>query len=326
LFKYFLNSKSQLQLLTLIPLGILFGILVWLQKFTFHTSTSDGILFNFILSFIEESLLMGKIITYVSVVGSGFLFNEIFKSYSILPRRNYTLLLIWMILVVAFPTLWSLSSQLLAFTMVIYAFFLLYRAALEDFQIRDLITVSFLFSIASLIYRPFIGYLLFLPIALVVLRQFNFKFFLIILIIFSIPYFYLWVYFLFFGEPLTIFTLFDFNIFHPALNIDLFKDYHFAVPLVMTGFLFLYSFVKTIGSLAKKLIQIRTILTLTIAYFFFTIFLISVSPSDIGFNIYLLMAPASGIIAVGLLELKPTWLLDVYLALIIFSSVLLTFF
>ena len=235
-------------------------------------------------------------------------------------------MLIWMILVIAFPMLWSISPQLLAFTVVIYASFHLFRAAIEDLQIRDLITISFLFSIASLIYKPFVGYVLFLPLALMILRQFSFRFFLIILIIYAIPYFYLWVFFFFFGESGYITGLFDFDVFYPVLNIELLSDYHFTIPLLTGGLLFVYSLIQTIGNLAKKLIHIRIILSLLIAYFLFTVLLISVSPADSGYNIYLLIVPVSGIMAVGLSEIKTSWILDVYLLFYIITSVLLIFF
>ena len=297
-----------------------------IQDFSFHSSGSDGILYTFVLSLIKGNLLIGKIITFVSLLGSGFLMNELFKIYSIMPRRNYTLMLVWMILVIAFPMLWSISPQLLAFTVVIYASFLLFRAAIEDLQIRDLITISFLFSIASLIYKPFLGYVLFLPLALMILRQFNLRYFLIILIIYAIPYFYLWVFFFFFGESGYIAGLFDFDVFYPVLNTELLSDYHFTIPLLTGGLLFIYSLIQTIGNLAKKLIHIRIILSLLIAYFLFTVLLISISPSDFGYNIYLLIVPVSGIMAVGLSEIKASWILDIYLLFYIVTSVLLIFF
>lgn len=259
-------------------------------------------------------------------MGSGFLLNELFKKYSILPRRNFLILLIWLIIGFSLPSIWDLNPQLIAFILFIYSFYLLFESATGDLQSRDLITVSLMFSISSLIYKPFIAYVFFLPLALLILRQLNFKFILISITIYSVPYLFFWVYLLYFGNPESIVRLFHFEVSHPYFSITILKDYHNTIPLILGGLLFIFSLVKSFGNMSKKLIHIRIIAYLMITYFIFTLILISILPAENLFNFYLLFAPITGIIAMGIMELKTTWILDIYLLIYIIISILLLYF
>ena len=283
-------------------------------------SASDGLLYNFIIYFIGSSIIISQIFTFFPLLFIGIFLNELYKKFALLPRNNFSILFAYLLILCAFPELWNLSSQLLGFLTLLYAIFLLFEASLQEFKIPDLINLAILFSLSSLIYKPLYILVIYLPIALLSLRQFKFKLILITLLMWSLPYIYLYVYYFLIGNNLTFKSIFatellNFHFKYETLNINN------LISSIFTLILFLLSIWKVINNYANRLIHIRSIISLTIAFLLITTYITFFSKAANSINIILLIPSISAIIGIGLQYFKKTLYLDIIFSIYIISSV-----
>lgn len=326
MFYFFLNNKLRGQLSFILLLTAVFAAMFFSKEIIVYNSQADGPLFILISKLLNGNTLTIKIVSFFILTGSGILLNELFKVFGFLPRKNYTFFLIWLILIIAFPLLWQINALMLSAVIFIYIFLLLFKAATENLETKDLISISLLFSLTSLIYKPLIFSVLFIPFALIILRQLNVKTLLASIVSFSLPYLWLWAYVFVTDKNTSIENYIILNGLDNHWSLAIIKNYRFLIPLLFTAVLFLFSFGKIATSINGKLIQIRIIYSLLIFYLLFILIIIFISPADNAHGLFLTFLPVSAITATGLLDTKKPLITDIYLGLFVLLSVFIFYF
>ncbi len=257
-----------------------------------------------------QSLLV--YIVYIVLIGlEGFLLQFIVSYYNLVPRNNFTVLIVWLILIFSNPTLSSINPVLIAAIISTWALFRLLSIGDKDNPIPNLYTAGFLFSFSSFIYGNMLWFLGFLIISLLVLSVFKAHELVVSLIAYATPYIFLFSYGFVFDQEYILWDQFHFNIGNwsffdngPQLWISI------STSLLITGFS-IFAISKVMLQLFSKLIQIRKY-TSTI----FTMLLASVAIQFLSgpwwfSHPVLIFIPLSILIAIFLSEQKRTLYYDI---------------
>lgn len=314
-----LNLKIQWQLIVL-----LFLLTEWLFiKFNstpvIIQSTYSGPIYSSDFLIIFKNSVIYQLFTIVLPLLFGIALNEIMKYFKAIPRNNFVILIVWVGLMILFPGISYVSPQLFITPLFIYGLVLLMNFINEEIQIKNLISLSFLFSIISLIYWPFIWFIIFLPIGIVILRSFNFRFLMVIITSFIVPYLYVFTYYYLTDsifEINNIFKIISQVFYSNAIN---YLSVDQIISLIFLLIIITVSVFINLSNINSQLIQIRRIISLLIV---FLLFVISVSLFFIGElseNMIILAIPSSILITLGALELRSikVFLIIVFIFMII---------
>ncbi len=319
MFKSFIKGNVAIQLLFIALASLFFATLQVSKNSTPFTLTDGGSIYYAFISLIDHSPLIVRILSITLIISYGYFFNEILKVYQLIPRRNYLVFFIWIILMGAFPDQWVLSPQLVSTFFILMSIYTLFKVNGQDKEdLPGLMNYALLTGIASLFYRPLIWFIVLLIISLLIIRQMNFRNLLIVLSGFLLP----WVYLLvaaFFNNSITQFlhnTWLDFSIFkfHALDAVDL----KHIVLLGILALLFIYSFIISIQNVQNKLIHIRSGHSIIILLFLVSLLnVFGVSKGNSQW-ITLILLPASAIFALHFNDLKKTFVMDmVWVALMV---------
>lgn len=267
-------------------------------------SANGGPLYSLLSYLMESNAVVNQLFTLLVPMLSGILLNELYKLYRVIPRRSFIILIIWMALISSFPGMWQFCPQMLSIPLIIWGLFGLFRMVNDEPKIRDLISVAFVFSLASLIFFPLIWILIFLPLGIAVLRNFNFRFFMVITISFIVPYLYLAAYYFFIDKPELILDLW--NVIIPSIGFSLNSLLHAVdlLPVVYLTILLIISMFSVLNNYNSQLIQIRRLISLTILFLIFVILLTLLYFGDFKQDINFIALPVSVLIALGVVEIK----------------------
>ena len=175
-------------------------LVLWAQAFFPHPFIAESgsvpllDFFNGILTKIPDFLQVILVIGFISL--EAIYLNNIFNRHEVLDKNSYLPAFMYILMM-------SLCASLLRFHPVILVNLLLLGALDKTFALFKqespvslLFDSCFLISIASLVYFPAVTMFILFLLALAILRHFSIREWLIAIIGFSLPYFFLSVYFL----------------------------------------------------------------------------------------------------------------------------------
>ncbi len=320
MFKHFINSSLRGQLPVLSLLGASLFYLTFGSQTALYYSPMQGPLYSLATNLIKDNITVVRLLTLALLLGNGLLFNELFKLFRIMPRRNFTILFFWLYYLLCFPVYLAFTPQLFASVLMLYAIFLFFKFSSEESQIRDLISINLIFSFAALIYRPLMFYVIFVPIALMLLRRFGLRYFVVSVLSFALPFLYLWTWYFIKDEGSKFQLLFDFRFTDLESLTAPFHDYRFAIPFAGSALIFFAGFQKVLFSIQSKLIQTRIIVSFIMGFLLFNLLLVIFFPVEVKYSLFLLFFPSVAIQSMGFMELKKGWLLDVVLGVFLIVS------
>jgi hypothetical protein len=156
----------------------------------------DNYIFNIIIKFLESfggSPFVYSLLAFILVFTQATLLNRIGNSLKLLPRSNFLIGMSY-ILITSLVHEWNLfSAPLLVNSLLIWIWYRLTNIYNHHNPKTAIFNVSMLVGILPLIYSPSVAFLLLLAFALIVTRPFRITEWLVALLGFTTPYYFLFV-------------------------------------------------------------------------------------------------------------------------------------
>jgi Family of unknown function (DUF6427) len=254
-----------------IALIILAGVLLWLPALYIHPAPVRAVhmpLFGFVDEFTGAFPRLSQIIALALLLGEAFLLNYIVYQHQLLTKKSWLPALLTVVLGSSTGDLLQLTPPLLALLPMLLALHLLAGTYRMDTAFASVFNAGLLISIAGLIYLPAVLFLLFAFAALVLLRPFIWREWIILLFGFLLPWIYTAAWF-FWNDTLQVF--FIQTVLEPVRHRDFFlKLPAEAYPLAgITALLLLTAMTRFISGSGTATLKTKKGITL-MNWFLFT--------------------------------------------------------
>ena len=176
-----------------IALIVLAGVLLWVPALYIVPAQVRAVhmpLFGFVNEFIAAFPRLSQVAGLVLLLGEAFLLNYIIQQHQLLTKKSWLPALLTVVLGSSTGDLLQLSAPLLALLPLLLALHLLAGTYRMDTAFGSVFNSGVLISVAGLIYLPAAVFLLFAFAALVLLRPFIWREWIILLFGFLLPWIY----------------------------------------------------------------------------------------------------------------------------------------
>jgi hypothetical protein len=196
---------------------------------------------------ILASIIMG----YIQVV----LFFGMIRKFGLTNDQSLISAYIYITLTGLYPGMIIISPASISFFILILAIYNLFRTYDIEFPLQKFFFVSLYIGISSLLYSPMCVFLVFLIIVLPALKTPSLREFLIIIIGFIIPFYFLGLYFFMTDQMGLYIQLILDNVPESLFYLDVIYQYYLP-PLVFVGILFLMAFLRYFMQTGSRTIRI----------------------------------------------------------------------
>jgi hypothetical protein len=315
-------------------LAVITGLLrlVYLYNLSTDITQPFGELFNRLLVpplyhlKINSSLNVG--IASVVILAQALLLNRIVNQHNLLSKQTYLPALFYVVLCSSLTVFLTLSLPLLCNFVLLYIF----NKLLLSYKLTDAIAVffdmGFIIGLATILYFPLIGLLLFIWCCQIILRPFYWREWMASIIAFLLAMFFLAVYY-FHNDKLINFI----DIWHP-FNIPLklfvnirYNQYLVLLPIVAALFL---GFVSLRSNFFKSFVMVRKGFLVLFLLTIIIIFSYYLSPDFAITHFIMLGIPLCVLLAYYFLYAKRKWIYEslffIILAFILYFQIGITVF
>lgn len=210
-------------------------------------------LLNIDLSLIPRNylILLSIVMAYIQIV----LFFGMIRKYGLTNDQSLISAFIYITLTGFYPGMIIISPSSISFFILIFAIYNLFLTYDIEFPLQKFFFVSLYIGIGSLYYAPLCIFLLFLIVALPALKTPTIREFLIIIIGFLLPFYFLALYFVMTDHIQTFYQMILENI-PGSYNIQFEGNILLMIPLIYAVILFLLSFMKYFFQSGSRTIRI----------------------------------------------------------------------
>ncbi|MEO5684968.1 MAG: hypothetical protein ABIQ88_20155 [Chitinophagaceae bacterium] len=267
----------------------------------------DNYIFNIIVRFLEPfagtGSLLFAVLAFVLLFTQATLLNRIGNSLKLLPKANFLIGMSY-ILVTSLVHEWNLfSAPLLVNSLLIWIWYRLTNLYNHNSPKTAIFNVSMLVGILPLIYSPAVVFLLLLMFALILTRPFRVTEWLVALLGFTTPYYFLFV-ILFLANQWNWQKIIPNISFHlPRLPASLWITG--GIIFMVVPFLIGAWYVQT--NLGKMLIQMRKSWTLLLMLLMVSVLIILLNPGNNYLHWLLVVVPLSIFHAAAYYYLSGRW-------------------
>ncbi len=272
---------------------IFFGALLWLHSFIDPGYAVD-IAFAFKMplyylytAYLAKSMAVSVIMAFVLLLLQAFWLNQLNKKYILLPNQSYMPALFLVLLVGSYMPLHFSHPAILGAFFLVIAVDNLFKTYREHGQWLRFFDASLLISLASLFYIKMVYFILLIWIAMLVLRPFRGREWLVSLIGFATPYFFVLTYFYVFEHNLT----YKFNLFLDYLfsqvNFPILPNYY-IIYFAFVALLLIVASLQMLRVFNTRKVRIRRYFMVFFWMFFITVVLFGLQ--QIRFEAFLVLA------------------------------------
>ncbi len=248
------------------------------EKYAAHEG--DNYIFNIIVKFLEpvtsNAPVIFSILAFLLLFTQATLLNRIANSLKLLPRSNYLVGMSY-ILITSLVHEWNLfSAPLLVNSLLIWTWYRMTNLYNHNSPKTAIFNISMLVGILPLIYSPAVVFLALLMFALVLTRPFRITEWLVALLGFTTPYYFLFV-------VLYLTNQWNWSKIIPVISFHLPR---LSSSIWVTGGIIFMVLPFLIGSyyvqnnLSKMLIQVRKSWSLLLALLIVSVLIILVNPGN----------------------------------------------
>jgi len=285
--------------LPLVLASIIFiGILLWLKSFVGWASTPISFeinqmpLYTFLHNLLINNLFFYKLVGFIVMILCSLYLIQLNSKHILIKNRTYLPALIFILLTSSQNMLHGLNPAV--FSAIFLAFTLNYIFGSYDIQkpYNNFFLSGFFVAIASLFYLPSVIFLLLVFISIIILRSFNFRNWIISIIGFITPWYFVFMYHFLVNDNLyAIPNLIEAT--WAQSKVDLPHGIIFYMFLGVSGLLLLISLLHLIGSLSTQKINVRKFHSILLWFTIISGILLSYSPTRSIEVIYIAAVPIS---------------------------------
>jgi len=284
------KQKTPANILLLLIFGLLIKLPMFLHPYLPTIQPKDGVLFHSILKFLEPAGKSTPIIypalTFILLFTQAITLTRLINEYRMMNRTNYLAAMAYL-LITSFFAEWNyFSAPLLINTLVIFILGWLFKIYNHPKGKGIVFNTGLAIGISSFIFFPSVTFVIWILLALMIMRPFNINEWLLCLLGITTPYYFYAIY-LFFTNQLKVKNIL------PYLTVQLPSlQQSFWLPasalLLMVPFLTGGYFVQ--DNLRRMLIQVRKGWSIVLIYLLVAIFVPFVNSSNT-FENWIMAAP-----------------------------------
>lgn len=262
-----------------------------------------------------------NVFTFIIILIQSILLVQFNKKYILINYRTYLPAFFYILIASSFIQLQRLNPVIIGALFVYFAIDYLFGTYRSEYALNKLYLAGFFISIASLFWAPFATLFILIWISLTVLRPFIGREWLVSLLGFITPYFFIIVYYFVFSEN-YLHTFFDIFLSNFVL-IKHFYHLHFSYYIFysLLSILIIIASFNIVRNLQKKKIKTRKFYLIN-WWLFMMGLLLFVLFKNIKYEIvYLLAIPVSYLLTDYFYSIKRNWTINVITILLIGSIV-----
>lgn len=274
------KQKSPGNAFILLIYGLFLKFPFLLHPESYAANEGDNYIFNVIINFLrpvtDKALVVYPILAFLLLFSQATLLNRISNSLKLLPRHNYLVGMSYL-LVTSLVHEWNLfSAPLLVNSLLIWIWYRMTNLYNHNSPKTAIFNISMLLGILPLIYSPAVIFLLLMMFALILTRPFIITEWLVALLGFTTPYYFLFV-------VLYLSNQWNWSKIIPVISFHLPK---LPASLWVTGGIIFMVLPFLIGSyyvqnnLSKMLIQVRKSWSMLLVLLIVTVLIILVNPGN----------------------------------------------
>jgi hypothetical protein len=274
------KQKSPGNAFILLIYGLFLKFPFFLHPESYAANEGDNYIFNVIIDFLRpatsKATIIFPVLAFALLFTQATLLNRISNSLKLLPRNNYLVGMSYM-LVTSLVHEWNLfSAPLLVNSLLIWIWYRMTNLYNHNSPKTAIFNISMLLGILPLIYSPAVVFLLLMMFALILTRPFHITEWLVALLGFTTPYYFLFV-------VLYLSNQWDWSKIIPVISFHLPK---LPTSLWVTGGIIFMVLPFLIGSyyvqnnLSKMLIQVRKSWSMLLVLLIVTVLIILVNPGN----------------------------------------------
>lgn len=318
----FLKGNQPLVLVFILVIG--FGF--WFHSFkdpigmAFPDDNFPMPLAKLLYSMLGKHTFGANVIAFILVMVQGLLLILFNKRYIIINQRTFLPAFFYVLIVSAFAPIQRISSVIIGLFFIYLAVFYIFSIYRKDFALNKLYFASLFISFGTLFWAPYALFFIVLLVSLILLRPFVGREWIVSLIGFLTPFFFVFVYYFVFKEI-------ELNSFVETVNYNFvlvkeFKFLHFAYYIfygIIVCLIVIASF-TILNNYQKKKIMVRKFFTLN--WWFFIIYLIAfVMLRNMSYEIvYVISMPISFLLADYFYMNKNERFLNISVVLLLLSA------
>lgn len=304
----------------------------WFTGYLFADSTISSPDFGFyfykiINEYFAAHRLFEVFIGIFLVSAQAIILNRIFNQNDFYERNIFLPSLLYIVLMSSAPNSYFVTPLLVANTFLIIGFSYIYKLRRQIDAKSTIFKTAFYLGIASCFYPPYTLYIITVFVALLIIRPFVMREYIISLVGFFIP----WCYLLSFtyinkgGIYLEFINELQFN---NSISLKYFESNVYIKTLLISflGIILLHGFFTWMQSLQMSSLRFKRLNQLNISFFIlgFILSILEIFIIDINFNILVLALPLTLILPFGLTEAKnktfPSFLWYLFIILILINT------
>jgi hypothetical protein len=200
------RQKNTTNALVLLVYALVLKFSIFLHPYIPILHNEDNYLYRFILrainSLFNQSPLPFGILTFLLQFTQATLFNTICNYHKILPKPNFLPGMSYILITSLLPDWNHFSAPLLINSIMIWCFYRMASLYNTPKPVASIFNIGILAGLATLLYIPALAFIVLILFALIIMRPFRIQEWLIGLLGFTAPYYFL-IFFLYFTNQLN---------------------------------------------------------------------------------------------------------------------------
>lgn len=269
MFKYYVKSPISFQFTTAILLIVALWFPAFVGEIDVVNNNAGGFLYRILVDNLLEQKLLASIVALVIVVGLAIYTNYIFFKTKIIGAGNFLPILLVVFLYSWNSAYLTVSPELIASVFIIPGVGNILQFYDKEKPYQSVLSSSFLFSLASLFYSPFIFSLIIVLISVIIVRISEWRPYLIAIVGFVLPYLYL-IPILYINDSISVYYNYFSN---DILNLGLSTNIEVSAKawIIVHGVIFVLALISVIGSTYESVLKYKRKQYLVMFYMLFVI-------------------------------------------------------
>lgn len=275
-------------------------------NFSTHAPFSN-LFYRIIFSIFGNNPYWENVLTIILVFIQAVLLNQLSNHYKFNLKTSFLIALSYILVTSLFWEFALLSPPLIANTFLIFIVKILFSTYKKEKIPKELFDLGFMLGISTLFYFPMFFFLLLIFIALLILRPFNLKEWMTVIIGIVVPYFLLGTYY-FWKDELKFFIQnqfvkpFEFYNYNLDFNITLMVEVSLILLVSLWGFYLIQTYFN------KSVVQWRKSMSVFFWFVLIGFFSFFLNPNLSLAHFILLSIPVSVFISFLFSEIRKNWL------------------
>ena len=252
---------------------IFLGTILWTSTLVHPNSLYNGNeismpLYSIVIKIFNENAILLNILAFLLVIIQGFLLVGFNKKFILISSRTYLPALFFILISSSFIPMQKINPQIIGGFFLFLATDFIFRTYRIEYALNEIYLSGFFIALSSLFWAPFSYFIFLLFIALIILRTFNIREWIVSLLGFLTPLFFLFVvYYVFIPEQNGI-KLFNYIITEltykePFVRFDL----SYVIFYILLALLIILASLKVLSSYQSKKIKTRKYFEINWWYF-----------------------------------------------------------